>query len=79
MPNQTQNDSNQNMSKSRSVFFNILTLIEDQIFSVPSLIEHLNISQKEYDAWESGESDSFMEMLPEIAAFYDVTLEYLLV
>lgn len=35
------------------------------------------ITQKEYDAWASGESNSFMQLLPEIAVFYDVPLEYL--
>ena len=36
------------------------------------------ITQKEYDAWASGESDSFMQLLPEIAAFYDMPVEFLL-
>lgn len=65
------------MSDSRSVYFNILTLIEDLPYSVKPLLKHLGITQKEYNAWECGESDSFMQILPEIAAFYDVPVEYL--
>lgn len=75
--NQIWDDFLKNMPKSRSVFFNILTLIEDCLYGAKPLIEHLNISQEEYAAWESGESDSFMQLLPEIAAFYDVPMDYL--
>lgn len=72
-------ESIKNMSESRSVFFNILTLIEDDYFCNPAkLLEYLEVTREEYHAWETGESDSFMQMLPEIAAFYDVPVEYLL-
>ena len=56
----------------------ILTLTEDLPYSLKPLMQRLGITQKEYDAWASGESDSFMQLLPEIAAFYDMPVEFLL-
>ena len=56
----------------------ILTLTEDLPYSLKPLMQRLGITQKEYDAWASGESDSFMQLLPEIAAFYDMPVEHLL-
>ena len=66
-----------NMSESRNVFFRILTLIEDHPLSVPALIEHLGITEEEYNTWEADTGDSFMTMLDKIAEFYEVPVEYL--
>lgn len=55
----------------------ILTLIEDHPLSVPALIEHLGITEEEYNTWEADTGDSFMTMLDKIAEFYEVPVEYL--
>lgn len=72
------NKSTKSTPASREVFFNIMTLVEDLPYSLKPLMQRLGITRKEYDAWECGESDSFMQMLPEIASFYDVPVEFLL-
>lgn len=56
----------------------IFNLMEDLPYSLKPLMQRLGITQKEYDAWASGESNSFMQLLPEIAAFYDMPVEFLL-
>lgn len=41
------------------------------------LTDHLGIAKSTYTLWKTGKSDSYMQYIPEIAAFFNVSTNFL--
>ena len=57
---------------------NILDLLKEKNRSQKSLTDFLGISNSTFTDWKSGRNKSYNKYLPQIAEFFDVSVDYLL-
>lgn len=56
----------------------IQSLLEKQKKEQQELCKYLNVSKSTFSNWKSGNSESYLKKLPEIADYFGVTVNYLL-
>ncbi len=56
----------------------IIDLLKEQKVSQKELCEHLGIKKNAFTNWKSGQNNSYMKHLPQIAEYLDVSVDYLL-
>ena len=56
----------------------IMYLFKCKECSQKELAEHLNISENKISEWKSGKTKSYKKYLPQIASFFNVSVDYLL-
>ncbi len=61
-----------------SVYDSILKEMQKQNRTQKELTDYLNVSKSTFTDWKNGKSKSFMKHLPEIAKFFQVSVDYLL-
>ena len=61
-----------------SILNRISALLKDRGLQQKVLCEHIGLKAQAYTNWKNGSNDSYMKYLPEIAAFFDVSVDYLL-
>ena len=61
-----------------SVLNRITALLKERGLQQKALCEHLGLKAQAYTNWKGGSNDSYMKYLPEIAAFFGVSVDYLL-
>lgn len=60
------------------ILTNILTLLKEQHKKQIDLTNHLGLSKNIFTEWKANRSTSYMKYLPQIAEFFDVSVDYLL-
>lgn len=63
---------------SRSVFSKIDNLKYDCCYQDAAITEYLDISDISYNEWRTGESETYLFYLVEIASFFDVSIDFFL-
>lgn len=56
----------------------ISALLKEQGKTQKELCEYLGIKKNAYTNWKSGVNKSYVKYLPQIASFFDVSIDYLL-
>ena len=56
----------------------ITALLKERGVQQKVLCEHLGLKAQAYTNWKGGGNDSYMKYLPQIAAFFGVSVDYLL-
>ena len=56
----------------------IADLLKEQKKTQKELCAHLGLKQQAFTNWKSGDNDSYMKYLPQIAEFFGVSVDYLL-
>ena len=56
----------------------ITALLKERGVQQKILCEHLGLKAQAYTNWKGGGNDSYMKYLPQIAAFFGVSVDYLL-
>lgn len=60
------------------ILTNILTLLKKQNKKQIELMNYLGLSKNVFTEWKSNRATSYMKYLPQIAEFFDVSVDYLL-
>ena len=60
------------------VLTNILTLLKEQNKKQIDLTTYLGLSKNVFTEWKSNRASSYMKYLPQIAEFFDVSVDYLI-
>ena len=61
-----------------SILNKISSLLKEQGKTQKALCTHLGLKQQAFTNWKNNDNDSYMKYLPEIAAFFGVSVDYLL-
>lgn len=56
----------------------ITALLKERGLQQKALCDYLGLKSQAYTNWKGGGNDSYMKYLPEIAAFFGVSVDYLL-
>lgn len=59
------------------VLNNILRLLKERNIRQKELTEFLSLSHNVFTEWKAGRNTSYMKHLPEIAEFFEVSIDYL--
>lgn len=60
------------------VLNNISILLKEQDKKQIELTDHLGLSKNVFTEWKAGRANSYMKYLPQIADFFNVSVDYLL-